>query len=197
MSKEEKDDRRGGSSRVVHARTEEEIDALLQRIRRDADAGAGLTAMWLHMKCGKSYVQIPLDRLDAEREAPPMRPPEDDIVQEVRTALQRYRDPALLDACALAGMLKTVVAARVAADGEYPCARALQELIERSLVRIDARPTRRSLTLRSVFEQICLCGRSQERSAEILHVEDRTIRRAMQEMAAALVKYWIETHELE
>jgi hypothetical protein len=197
MNTEEKNDRCGDSSRVVHARTEEEIDALLQRIRRDADAGAGLTAMWLQMKCGKSYVQIPLDRMDAERDAPLMRPPTDDIVHEVRTALHRYRDPALLDACALAGMLKTVVAARAAAECEYPCARALRELIEQSLMHIDALPTRRSLTLRSVFEQICLCGRSQERSAEILHVEDRTIRRAMQEMAAALVKYWIETHELE
>jgi hypothetical protein len=192
-------DRSQNSYSVFHAQQPEEIAALVQRLQTEALAGTALTAVWIRMPRGRVQVQLLIEG-PAPEPSPQSDPRRliavDELLRAIREALHLFNDLPALEQCALAKCL-TLTPYLNDQDASFARGRALQRAVRFAVARLDERPTRRSVPFSRVFDCVHVRGMSQERAAELLHVENRTVRRALADLACALAEYWTGSAAVE
>lgn len=189
-----------GTCDMIHAAGGDDIDALMKRIHQEASAAGTITALWIRLPAGGLQVQI---TCAAARPPAPTSAGMDrermcvTLVHLVREALRSYNDLTLLDGSRLAYMLNLSPYGDPSDAGWCARGRALQRAILRAVARLDDRPSRRAIGFGRIFDCIYTHGMTQERAAELLHVEDRTVRRTLHDLAPALAELWIRSAEVE
>ena len=189
---------------IVHAHTPTEIAAVLRRAHDEAVTGGGLAAVWIELPNGRMQMQIVLDlpvvhsrsaltvtsqRCPAESMA--------SLTHEIREALRLFGNAPALARCRL--LQRIDVAAHVV-PGDIPsCSHglALQRVILSGIAQLDERSSRRSISFGQVFDCVRVRRLTQEQTAEILNIEDRTVWRALHELAPALAALWTQSAEIE
>lgn len=184
---------------VFHAQEPEEIVNLLKHLQRETLSASALTAIWFRLPNGSVQVQILLESAapaSASRRDSHRCIPAKSLLTFIREAMHCFNDLPALDRCEL-GQYLDLTPYSAGPPASFQRGRALQRAMLHAIARIDERPTRRSVTFGRVFDCVHVHGMSQERAAEQLHVEDRTLRRALHELASALAEFWTKSAAVE